>query len=165
MVDIAAIAGLTSSLKATSDIVKAMVGLRDAEAFRMRAIELQNAVIDAQQKAMAAHQEHSALIERIRELEAECMSLKNWEAEKARYDLTNLGSGVIALRLKQAAMKPGEPMHCLCADCAENGKKLYLQPYAAGSHFIRYKCNGCGFDVTVSTSAVVRQQPYQPIID
>lgn len=44
MVDVAAISGLIGSLKAASDIVRAMIGLRDAETFRSKAIELQGLV-------------------------------------------------------------------------------------------------------------------------
>lgn len=74
--------------------------------------------------------------------------LKDWEADKQRYQLCDIGKGVVALALKPA-MSNSEPMHYLCADCAASGKKSYLQPHHRGPHYEQYKCNGCGFDIGI----------------
>jgi hypothetical protein len=147
MVDVAAIAGTISALKGASDIAKAMMGLRDAQAVQGKVIELNNQILTAQHSAFAAREESTALIARIGELEKEVTRLKDWEADKKRYQLTNIGGGVVALALKERM--GGEPPHYLCADCAANGKKPYLQPQVAGPDYDRFKCGGCGFEIGI----------------
>ena len=53
------ITALTGSLKAAGDMAKAMIGLRDAQVFQAKAIELQGAILGAQSDAMGAMTAHS----------------------------------------------------------------------------------------------------------
>jgi hypothetical protein len=145
MVDVAAIAGTISALKGASDIAKAMIGLRDAQAMQTKVIELNNQILAPQDSAFAAREESTALIARIGELEKEVTRLKDWEADKKRYQLTNIGGGVVALALKES-MGGCEPPHYLCADCAANGKKAYLQPQVTGPYYDKFKC---GFEIGI----------------
>ena len=78
------IAAAVTGIRAALDITKAMVGLRDAEAFRAKSIELQAVVLDAFEKAIEARETYSTQADRIRELEAEVTDLKTWNAEKQR---------------------------------------------------------------------------------
>jgi hypothetical protein len=105
-------------------------------------------MIELQEKILAARESQTTLIERISELEKEVTALKDWEADKKRYQLTDIGKGVVALALKPSVSN-GEPPHCICADCAANGKKSYLQLHISGPHYDQYKCNGCGFEVGI----------------
>jgi hypothetical protein len=82
--------GLTS-LQNIANIAKAMMGLRDAEAFRAKSIELQGVVLEAMEKAIQANQAQAAQVEHIRALEAEVARLKEWGAEKERYELKSIG--------------------------------------------------------------------------
>jgi hypothetical protein len=148
MVDIAAIAGTISALKGAGDIAKAMMGLRDAQAMQTKVIELNNQNLAAQHNALAASEEGAALIARIGELEKEVARLKDWEAEKKRYKLTQLGPGVVALAI-QGGRRNGEPFHYICADCASGGKKSYLQAHVSGPYYDQFKCGGCGFEVGI----------------
>jgi hypothetical protein len=148
MVDIGAIAGTVSALKGVSDIAKAMINLRDAQAVQTKVIELNNQILAAQDSAFAVHEEGAALVARIGELEKEVARLKDWEADKKRYQLANIGRGVVALALKES-MSNGEPTHYLCADCAANGKKAYLQPHVSGPYYDKFKCGGCGFEIGI----------------
>ena len=163
MVDIAAIAGTISALKGVSDIAKAMVGLRDAEAIRSKVIELNNQILAAQQSAFTAREESAALVARIGELEKEVVRLKDWEADKKRYQLTNIGRGVVALSLKES-ISNGEPAHYICADCAAHGKKSYLQPQVSGPYYDKFKCGGCGFEIGIDKGTPpnrsVEPEPY-----
>jgi hypothetical protein len=74
----AALTGIRSAL----DITKAMINLRDAEAFRSKSIELQGVVLETLEKAIAAREAQTEQSDRIRALEAEGTNLKNWDAEK-----------------------------------------------------------------------------------
>ncbi len=106
------------------------------------------AVIELQEKILLAQETQSTLINRVGELEKEVDRFKSWEADKGRYQLVDIGSGVVALALRPAASN-GEPPHYICADCAANGKKSYLQPQIRGAYLDQYKCNACGFDVSI----------------
>jgi hypothetical protein len=118
----AALTGIRSAL----DITKAMVNLRDAEAFRSKSIELQGVVLETLEKAIAAREAQTEQSDRIRSLEAEVASLKSWDAEKQCYELKSIGQGVVARILKPEA-RGAEPPHCLCPNCFEQGKKSFLQ--------------------------------------
>jgi hypothetical protein len=133
-------AGL-SAIKTAFDIAK---GLKDIDDVARR----NAAVIELQEKILVAQEAQSTLINRVSELEQEMARLKDWEADKKRYQLSDIGRGVVALALKPA-MNNGEPPHYICADCAANGKKSYLQPHIRGPYYDQYKCNACGFEIGI----------------
>jgi hypothetical protein len=147
MVGMGEIAALAGSLKTAGDMAKAMVGLRDAQVFQSKAIELQSAILGAQSDAMAAMMAHSDLIERVHALEAEVARLETWESEKQRYELKEHGSrGAMAYALKEG-VEPPAPTHSICPDCYEQRKKSILQPV---KHFVgraeSLECNVCGWE-------------------
>jgi hypothetical protein len=57
----AEIGAAITSLNATLNIAKAMVGLRDAEAFRTKSIELQQIILDALGKGIEASEAQAAI--------------------------------------------------------------------------------------------------------
>jgi hypothetical protein len=83
---VAEIGAAITSLNATLNIAKAMVGLRDAEAFRTKSIELQGLILDSLSKSIEAREAYSAQLDRVRTLETEVANLKAWDAEKQKYD-------------------------------------------------------------------------------
>jgi hypothetical protein len=89
MVDISAIAGALSSLKAANDIAQAMIGLRDASAFQSKLIEFQAKIIEANNSAFAAHDERSILVQRVGDLENQVTALEAWKEEKLRLNFRN----------------------------------------------------------------------------
>jgi DNA-directed RNA polymerase subunit RPC12/RpoP len=133
-------AGL-GAIKTAFDIAKGLKDIDDAT--RRNA-----AVIELQEKILVAQEAQSALINRVTELEKEVAHLRDWEADKKRYQLTDIGNGVVALALKPT-MSNGEPAHYLCADCAAKTQKSYLQPHIRGPYYNQYKCNGCGFEIGI----------------
>jgi hypothetical protein len=80
----AEIAAAVTGIRSVLEITKAMINLRDEEAFRNKSIELQGVVLETLEKAIEAREEQSDQLERIRALEAEVASLKNWDAEKQK---------------------------------------------------------------------------------
>jgi hypothetical protein len=114
------------SIRATLDIAKAMVGLRDAETFRAKSIELQETILKALDSGIAAREAYAKQLDMLHELEVEVARLKSWDAEKKRYELKSIGIGVVAFVLKPEA-RGAEPPHWLCPNCFEQGKKSYFQ--------------------------------------
>ena len=102
------VAGL-GIFKSLYDSVKALKDMNDATVRNGAVIELQKEILSAQ----AAQ---SALIDRIRELEQEVRGFEDWESEKRRYELKDLGFGALAYMLK-SAMRVGEPPHWVCPNC------------------------------------------------
>jgi hypothetical protein len=134
-------AGL-GALKTAFDIAKGLKDIDDAA--RRNA-----AVIELQEKILSAQQSQSALIETVGNLENEVARLKAWEADKARYQLTEIGPGMVAFSIKEG-MRNGEPFHRICANCCAGGKKSYLQQHSSGPYFDGYKCNSCGEEFGIS---------------
>jgi hypothetical protein len=138
------IAAAVTGIRAALDITKAMVGLRDAEAFRAKSIELQAVVLDAFEKAIEARDAYTAQADRIRLLETEMANLKAWDAEKQNYELKPIGEGSVAYMLKPDK-RGAEPPHWLCPNCFSKGQPSFLNPTGAqvGRQWI-YKCDSCG---------------------
>ena len=143
MVDIAAVAGVMSSLKATQDIVKAMLGLRDAAMVREKIVELQGAILTAQSDAFEVNAAQTALLERVRELEKQVADLEAWKAEKQRYELKNVALGAFAYALKPEE-QGAEPAHWICARCYEHQRRSILQRAGFERSTEIYRCFECG---------------------
>jgi hypothetical protein len=92
-------AGL-SAFKTMFDLAKGLKDINEAATRNAVAVELQ-------EKILAAQIHQSTLIEQVSSLEAEVAHLKDWEAEKQKYQLTELraGGGIFAYSK--------QPSHCL----------------------------------------------------
>lgn len=130
--------GITG-LRAALDLTKAMIGLRDAEAFRAKSIELQGIILETMDEAIKAREAHSAQIDRIGQLEKEVARLKAWDGEKEKYQLKRVGiSGLV--RMLKPDERGSEDPHWLCPNCFEHGEKSYFQKGPAGHLFICPSC-------------------------
>ena len=101
------------------------------------------AVIELQEKILAAREQQSALAERVRELEEEVARSKAWDTEKQRYSLVQFAPGAVAYVLKKSEAR-SEPGHALCANCYERGVKSILQ--SNGDPYIddhAFECSSC----------------------
>lgn len=149
MIGVAEIAGVMSSLKAAKDIAETMIGLRNAAAFKAKAIEFQSKIYDAMSAAIVAQEERSSLLQKVGELEKEVARLEAWDAEKQRYELKDVGSGALAYALKNEA-SGAEPPHWICAKCYEDGKKSILQPETRNPGRTEWMvCHRCDADIIV----------------
>ena len=83
-------AGL-AAFKSAFDLAKGLKDINDAAIRNAAIIELQG-------KILAAQHDQSKLVQHLRELEQEIASLKDWEAEKKRYALRELPTGVLCSR-------------------------------------------------------------------
>lgn len=110
------------------------------------------AVIELQERILAAQEAQFALIERVRELEEKVASFEGWETEKLRYEMQLTAGGGIVYALKAQA-DPSEPAHKICANCYANRKKSVLQK--VGANIARqqlgilpsFKCQNCGSEI------------------
>ncbi|MCF8706797.1 hypothetical protein [Rhizorhapis sp. SPR117] len=146
---IAEISAGLSSLKAAKDIVQGLNALKTETSINETKIQLQSLILDAQQGLFSAQQEQVTVAKRIEELEQEILRLKDWTAEKQRYEAADTGKGSLAYKLKHG-MENGEPSHWLCPTCFHNGKKSYLQPetLAVGRTEI-LRCHPCKTEIIV----------------
>jgi hypothetical protein len=153
VVDVSAIAGLMSSLKAATDISKAMIDLRDGAMIQRKVIELQGVILAAQQSALSAQTDQFTMLERVRELEKEIARLRAWDAEKANYELKEISRGAFAYVLKPDA-GAGEPPHWLCTSCYQKSHKAVLQYDGRTDKNDEsiYKCPDCSSAVRVHWS-------------
>lgn len=147
---VAEIAAAVTGIRSALEISKAMVGLRDAEAFRAKSIELKDVVLEAYDRAIEAREAYAAQADRIRALEAKIAQLESWEAEKQNYDLKQIGSGAFAYILKPEK-RGAEAPHWLCANCFAKGQKAFLQnsnKIERGHSLVT--CNNCDTTVPVT---------------
>jgi uncharacterized coiled-coil DUF342 family protein len=140
-----AIAGL-GAIKTAFDIAKGLKDIDDAT--RRNA-----AVIELQEKILAAQAAQSSLLEQIRELENEVADLKAWGTDKQNYELKSVHPGAFAYALKQS-VQTTEPPHWICATCYQNQKKSILQYFGRAPGDNRtalYKCqrSECGAFIRV----------------
>jgi|HubBroStandDraft_2_1064218.scaffolds.fasta_scaffold53009_2 hypothetical protein len=140
-----------TSIKGAVDILKSLVGLRDGEAIRSKTAELYSVVLDSYEKAIAAREAQTAMIDRVRELEEEMNRLKEWDGEKDRYELKTPWTGATVYALKPDK-RNDEPPHWLCAQCYQHGRKSLLQVSYAGRPYYHWKCPGCAAELIVAAS-------------
>ena len=107
-----------SAFKAMFDMAKALKDISDAA-------NRNAAVIELQEKILTAQSDQSALVERVRELEKEVARAKDWDAEKAKYDLQEIYPGSFAYAANPQA-RGAEPAHLICATCYQDRKKTIL---------------------------------------
>jgi hypothetical protein len=137
---LAEIAAALSSLKTAGDMAKALKDVHDATTVQGKVFELQRVILEAQGQAMEAREAQTALVDRVRDLEAELARLKTWDAEKTRYELKMIASGMFAYMLKPD-QRGSEPPHWLCPNCFEEGKKSLFQKTRA--NYINCTCPRC----------------------
>ncbi|TQI78718.1 hypothetical protein FHU10_1241 [Serratia fonticola] len=147
---------LISSVTSIGQIGKALVDERDRQKLAALQIDLSNKIIEAQTQILqllGTVVEQQRLIpvleKRIRELEAS-------DAEKARYQLTKLGSlrEFFAYSLRPDAEPlegTGEVSHFLCQPCFDAGKKVILTGNGEGY----WNCPVCRHGAQVEPEAPI----------
>ena len=143
-------AAVFTSLKTTSDIAKALMSLRDTALIQSKVIELQGEILSAQAGTLAAQESQSTLLQRVRDLEKEVADLKAWDAEKQKYQLTDLGRGAFAYTLKEQASSP-EPQHSICPNCYQDSRKSILQRVTLPIGQVQVlRCLGCEAEINLT---------------
>lgn len=134
--------GLTAALQ----IARALKDISDASERASKIMELQSTIMDVQSRAIEIQTTHSAQIDRIRLLETEIASFKEWNADKKRYELQESRDGVFVYTLKEY-MQNGEPAHSICPDCYQSSIKSILQTIIRSPGMTRVLlCQQCGWE-------------------
>jgi hypothetical protein len=152
MPDLIAISQGFNAVKATTEIVKTMLGLRDSAKLLENTVKLNLEIISIQNALFDAQKEQTALIQTIRDLEEKITKFEAWETEKNRYELAELTAGSFAYILK--AGEPGsEYPHYICTTCYHRGKVSILQimPRNVASTTLgkplMYRCSECRSEI------------------
>ena len=132
-----------SSLSTASSIAKTMLELRDFQQINSKVIELQQAIISAQQQVLSGQSEQATLAEKIQALENECTRLKDWTVERTRYTRREIGEGVFAYVANDQAGTL-QSAHKLCCNCFDKAIKSTLQQSREPMRMVGLTCpNGC----------------------
>ena len=151
--DYSAIQGMMASLKAATDISKALFDLKMTAEIQRKVIELQSALMSAQSSALEATTSQYTLQDRVRELESQVRDLQDWGGQKARYTLVcPWRSPAQAYALKKA-QSGGEPPHYLCTNCFHNRKQVILNPLSKEG-WVHLVCPSCKSEVTTGSRGV-----------
>jgi formate dehydrogenase maturation protein FdhE len=145
------ISAAVQSLKTLGTLVKAANTLSNYNELAAAVSEVNTKLMDATAVALASQEKQSELTTRIKELEEELSKYTNWEREIERYSLQSFPPGVLAYSLK-SGMENGEPAHLLCANCANNRQKAFLQVLSEGEHGKTLICHKCSSKIRIEYS-------------
>ncbi len=134
----AEITAAVQSLRTLGELAKAANSLSNQQEIVMAVSDVNARLMDAMAVALASQERHSALLNRISELEKEIDILKIKQSSAEKYELYKFSAGSFAYRLKDE-YKEIQPEHYLCAKCNDSGTHSKLQPW--GSR--RLKCTTC----------------------
>lgn len=154
---IESIQGAYNAIKGGLDIAQGFQALKTETAINQAVIEIQRGFLEAQRALNEAETRHAADLRCIGELEAQIMEMKDWEAQKQRYELKDTGQGSLAYALKEG-VETGEPAHWICPQCYEDRCKSILKHetlYVGRAETLA--CHRCGFDIV--TRGVRHEQP------
>jgi hypothetical protein len=143
--------GLLSSTKTAIDLIVGAVKARDeakaneiANSLSDKFTKIYAALIDAQQKTLAAQEEIRLLKDQIESLRMTNDESARKAKELERYDLVTLPEGPTVYRLKETEA-PQHQLHYRCPACVTAGKTGYLQPQSKGMR--KYLiCPDCRFE-------------------
>jgi hypothetical protein len=138
------------AFKAMLDTAKALKDINDATVRN-------SAIIELQEKILAAREAQSAALERISELEKQVAAFEAWEAEKQRYELKSLGYDSFAYMLKPE-IRGSEPPHWICAHCFRNRRtaEIIQQTFLKKGEGMGYFCLSCHGRLLPSSEAFDR---------
>lgn len=139
MVDVAV--GL-QGLKASVDMLKALVHMRDGDIRLTATFDLKEKLVELLGKLEEALRTQTTLLQQIDALEAEVARLEARNADLANYELKEVATGAVAYMTKPAA-RGVQPAHWLCPTCYENGKKSLFQPVGPTGHGTMWRCMPC----------------------
>lgn len=138
--------GAVTSLKVAADIAIGLNKINTITEVQGKAVELQQALLSAQNNALQAQGEQFKLLDQMRALEAENRSLKAWDAEQTRYRMVSpwQGATVFAILKRECS---GQPPHWACPTCFDGGRRSILvdslRAPANGRRVVGLECPVC----------------------
>ena len=141
--DLGAIQGAISSLKVAAEISKSFLDLKNQADVQGKVIELQGALLDAQNSALAATASQFELLDKIRDLEAKLKERGDWETQRRRYLLVNPWRGPSQAYALREAEAGNERPHLLCSTCFHGERRVILNPVKNKDGWVQMVCPSC----------------------
>jgi len=148
--DMSALAGAQTGLKAAYDMARLATGAVVDNKVKQQMIDMQAAVLDVQAKLADAHAERLALLDELSELKIKLRAAQDTAAQLDSYELCAVEEGKFLFRFK--ATEPDVP-HYACPVCYANRKVSVLQAPKTGTQQHLYTCKVCNsFNMYVGPS-------------
>ena len=143
---------ITGAASAANDSLKSLSELIGSGKGRAQLAEATNQLITLRQFVLDLQDEHSAMRDRMRELEVEIQRMKAFRTEeKDKYQLRSPDGSAFVYRLRELEVGSGSD-HWLCATCFQQDRKSILQPRDKPKQLFEAVTWGC--DVCKSTFQV-----------
>ncbi len=148
--DMGAIAGAQTAIKALLVIARGAMAATVDNKVKDRLIDVQSAVLDIQARLGDAQAERFELMEQVAELRTKLRAAQEVTAALQAYELVDVGDGKFLYGYK--AGQDTTPDHFACPTCHSNGKVSVLQSAKSGSQQRLYACKACTFSIYVGPS-------------
>ena len=103
---------------------------------------MQLQLVEAIGEIIQAQKDHMTLLQENTELKQSLKEKDQWDSERKRYKLYQAGSGDLVYLLQQTEATD-EPVHAICTQCYEEGKKSILKHgFSRGVGTL--ECHKCG---------------------
>jgi len=122
-----------SALKTAYEIAKGLKDIHDR-------VQLNDAIIDLQERILAAQEAAASARDRLRELQETVAAYENWATIEARYQLKDFGNHTFAYELKSI---DDEPYHLVCPSCFQERRRQILQYVSQSNNQRHYRCGSC----------------------
>lgn len=136
----AEIAAAVQSAKALKDLVVAAQSLSNHNELVAAVSEVNSKLIEATAVALASQEKQSQLQAHVNELEKKLAEVEDWKKIIDRYQLHEFPTGALAFALKKDRAE-GEPLHYICANCADRHHISRLQPDPGRNRLTCHPCN------------------------
>ena len=141
--DLVAIQAAIAGLKAATDISSALLKMKVTGEVQTKVIELQTALLAAQNAALSATAAQFELQEKVRELETQLQQKADWEAVRGRYRLVSPWQGPAQAYALLRGAAHGEPPHLACTACFHNRRVVILNPMNTKDRWVQMVCPSC----------------------
>jgi len=115
-----------SSLNAAKDIASGLLHLRDFDKITSATMELKGHLVQTYDHIISEKERVLVLQSQISELKKECVRLKDWSAEKEKYECRQIAHGVF-VQIDKTCQGNFEQAHKLCCNCFNKTIKATLQ--------------------------------------
>lgn len=105
---------------------------------RVSASEVKELTLNLQEKLIEAKQSQLDLLSALGEFQRQMMEVDMRQDLMERYEAFENAEGAFVLKLKDDE-ESDEPPHFICPDCAQDGRRSFLQPQGTGK-----RCNHHG---------------------
>jgi cell division protein FtsB len=145
------IASSIKYIKTAKDIITAIADNKSLAEIKGKLIELQNALLSAQESAFKSQQEQATLIAEINKLKQDIVKIKAWPEQAVRYKLKFVkNSGTVYALIK--SMANGEPPHYLCSNCFHDEIKSIMQPGKNANKITIIHCPKCKCEIIFNSA-------------